>query len=145
MTFLILLFFLPVSSGLGIPPSRPKSESENVDTVLHRPVVQAAPALSLVDYEHEPDAQDEEEEEEEEEVPDANEKAGPGINEAVLLLENKENSQDGMVRKSSILSNGRYFESVTHYNVIEVHCCFCLIKGELILSKLVLYAADKGI
>ena len=92
-------FFTSVSSGLGIPPSRPKSESENVDIVLHKPVVQAAPALSLVDYGHEPDAQ----EEEEEEVSDADEKAGPKTNEVVSLLEDKENSQDRMVRKHSVL------------------------------------------
>lgn len=84
-----------VSSGLGIPPSRPKPENENVDVVLHKPVVHAAPALSLVDYGQEPDAQ----EEEEEEVPDPGEKSEPGISEVVSLLEDKENSQDGMVGK----------------------------------------------
>ena len=70
-----------------------------MDIVLHKPVVQAAPALSLVDYGHEPDAQ----EEEEEEVPDADEKAGPKTNEVVSLLEDKENSQDRMVREQSVL------------------------------------------
>lgn len=84
--------FALVSSGLGIPPSRPKSETENIDVVLHKPVVQAAPALSLVDYGHEPDAQ-------EEEVPDADEEAEPGDNEVVLLLDGTENSQDRMVKK----------------------------------------------
>ena len=113
-----------VSSGLGIPPSRPKPESENVDIVLHKPLVQAAPALSLVDYGPEPDAQ-----EEEEEVPDPDEKAEPGITEVVSLLEEKENSQDGMVGEGYMYCTA-VGEGYMYCTVVGKGYMYCTVVGE---------------
>ena len=113
-----------MSSGLGIPPSRPKPESENVDIVLHKPLVQAAPALSLVDYGPEPDAQ-----EEEEEVPDPDEKAEPGITEVVSLLEDKENSQDGMVGEGYMYCTV-VGEGYMYCTVVGKGYMYCTVVGE---------------